>query len=126
MSDAQGNWDIYTMASNGADMVQLTVDSATDQFPKWSPDGQYLMWGSYRDGNMEIYVSLTDGNDKRAISPDEKADDQAGTWSPWGTDIVYYSNVDGGWDLIVLNLETGDKVNITSSNQEEQWPSWGP
>ena len=120
------NHEIFTVCPDGSQLSKLTDDPAEDIQPAWSPDGKQLMWESYRDDNMEIYVANLDGSGLRNVSRDSTADDHGAAWSPWGRRIVFFSNRDDGWDLYALDLETGERTNLTMSEAQEQWPSWGP
>lgn len=126
VSAVDGNLEIYAVAVENGQMTRLTFDGATDQAPAWSPDGKLLAWESYRDGNMEIYIGEADGSNARNQSRDSFADDHGVTFSPWGGSIAYYSNRHGGWDIYTLNLDTGERVNLTASEAQEQAPNWGP
>ena len=75
---------------------------------------------------MEVYEANLDGSGLRNLSQDAYADDHTPTWSPWGRRVAYSSNRDGGWDIYTLDIETGERVNITWSPALEQAPHWGP
>ena len=126
VSNRDGNLEIYVMRPDGSDQTRFTNDPATDQSPMWSPDGTQLLWESYREDNMEIFVGNVDGSGLRNVSQDVYADDHGPTWSPWGSQIAFYSNRDSGWDIHTLDLNTGERVNLTLSEDLEQAPSWGP
>jgi len=36
-SNRDGNFEIYTMAGNGSDVVRVTTNPALDFFPAWRP-----------------------------------------------------------------------------------------
>ncbi len=48
--------DIWTASETGADVQRLTDNKARDQFPRFSPDGQWIAFSSNRDGNYDVYV----------------------------------------------------------------------
>ncbi len=53
--------DIYTMASDGTDVVNLTKSQRDDSQPEWSPDGSRIAFASHIKGNSDIYVMNADG-----------------------------------------------------------------
>jgi Tol biopolymer transport system component/serine/threonine protein kinase len=58
-----GQADIWTVAADGSDPLQVTTDAGTDWSPAWSPDGQYLYFASDRSGNMDLWrVSIDEGS----------------------------------------------------------------
>jgi len=67
MSRRKGNWDIYRVAIDGSDLIQLTTDEADDGLPVWSPDGKMIAFVSNRDGIWELWVMDADGDDQRPL-----------------------------------------------------------
>ena len=49
-SDRGGNFDVYTMGSDGSAVTQLTSSSAADTEPDWMSGGSKLAFVSDRDG----------------------------------------------------------------------------
>jgi TolB protein len=49
------------MNSDGTGVMRLTLNSAVDGTPDWSPDGTRIVFASTRDGNSEIYIMNADG-----------------------------------------------------------------
>ena len=126
VSNRDGDLEIYVMNADGSDQVRFTNDAATDQAPVWSPDGEQIAWSSYRDDNMEVYLARVDGLEVRSASRDAYADDHGPTWSPWGGRLAFFTNRDQGWDIHTIDLQTGERVNLTMSPALEQGPHWGP
>ena len=68
MSPADGDWEIYKVASTGGSPVKLTDNSAQDDgLATWSPDGQYIAFLTNRNGPWEIWVMNTDGSNQRRL-----------------------------------------------------------
>ena len=65
-----GNTEIYTMDSDGTNQTRLTFNEVSDAAPAWSPNGQQIVFRSYRDGerNAEIYVMDADGKNQRRLT----------------------------------------------------------
>ena len=60
-SNRHGDYDIYTMDSDGSNRKWLTVSHAKDSYPVWSPNGQQVAFQSSREGNWDVYVIDADG-----------------------------------------------------------------
>jgi Tol biopolymer transport system component len=46
MSEKSGNRDIWIMRTDGSRKTRLTYDPETDVWPRWSPDGKKIAFGS--------------------------------------------------------------------------------
>ena len=68
-SDFNGNNDIYLLTRDG--LRRLTDDPASDEFPKWSPDGRRIAFSSNRSGRYQIYVMNEDGTGIVQVSHSE-------------------------------------------------------
>jgi len=55
-----GDYDIYVIDANGANVTRLTQNAARDRFPTWTPDGR-IAFTTDRDGDDEVYVMNSDG-----------------------------------------------------------------
>jgi Tol biopolymer transport system component len=67
-SNRQGNYEIYTMKTDGSDQLRLTRSPADDGPTSWSPNGQTIAFDSGRNGNYAIYEMNTDGSDQRLLT----------------------------------------------------------
>ncbi len=82
--------DIWTANENGADVERLTDNAARDQFPRFSPDGQWIAFSSNRDENYDVYVIAVSGGKPRQLTF-HTADDSVVGWTPDGKKIVFAS-----------------------------------
>lgn len=118
-SDADGNYEIYTMAAEGSDVRQLTFTDPPFQHvgPKYSPDGTTLLYASDidefdRNNQQDLWVMPVDGGTGTRITTDLN-NRESRSWSPDGRQIVTHSIVDGIGQLIVMNADGSNQRQIT-------------
>jgi serine/threonine-protein kinase len=63
--------DIWTIPAGGGQPVPVTNDVAIDWFPRWSPDGRYLLFVSNRGGSMNLWrIRIDERSGKTLGSPE--------------------------------------------------------
>lgn len=105
-SDADGNYEIYTMAADCADVKQLTfTDTPTAHIgPKYSPP----------DGSQILYAFPTL---RGSITP---------AWAPDGSSIAFASNRDGNYEIYTMNPDGTGVVRLTNTPDQEASVGWSP
>jgi len=122
-SDRDGNHEIYSMAPDGSNQVNLSNNPADDTDPVWSPDGSQIAFTSDRptdEGGRYIYIMQADGSDVVKVSTYH--DSQRPDWSPLGKQIVYEIND----DIYLLNLAAGTEANLTNSPDKDEQAKFSP
>lgn len=89
-SDLDGDNEIYLLTKDG--VTRLTDDPASDEFPKWSPDGTRIAFSSNRSGRFQIHTMSTDGLDVRQVTQ-AKNDAIEEAWFPDGARIAYTEQI---------------------------------
>jgi Tol biopolymer transport system component len=75
--------DIFKITTGGGSgniIFQLTKNSGRNTDPVFSPDGLYIAFTSYRDGNGEIYVMNNDGSSQTNIT-NNPGNDYGPSWA---------------------------------------------
>lgn len=122
----QPGYDIFLMRLDGSDRVNLTNHRGVDASPRFSPDGERIVFDSDRNGNLDIYVMDRDGSNLIRLT-DSPADDFSPTWSPDGTQIAFASNHTNGIDLYIMNANGSQTQNVTQNAAfSNLCPDWSP
>ncbi|MCY3723946.1 MAG: hypothetical protein OXG97_17140 [Candidatus Poribacteria bacterium] len=90
-------------------------------------DTAKIMFGTYRDGNRELYLMNPDGS-KQVNITNHRADDVSGTWSPTGDQILFASNRDQGegWDLYLMDADGKNVHPVFEKPAIRSTPTWSP
>jgi hypothetical protein len=93
--------DIWVMEQARGVMSRLTSDPANDIYPVWSPDGNWIMFGSDRSGVFNLYRKHAngDGDDEPVARSNDRM--TPSSWAPDGSSVVYQLGITG---LGVLSL----------------------
>lgn len=123
-SDIAGRPGLYTLDLARGAVARLTGDgSATEQTPRWSPDGRQVVFASNRahysgatresgTPDLDIWIVHADGTNARRLTTDP-AQDTDPAWTPDGTGVVFSSDRDSRGDLYLLTVATGATVRLT-------------
>jgi len=113
-SNRDGEFDIYAMALDGNNQINLTDNNFSDKFPAVSPDGSQILFQSKREGRWSIYLMDIDGSNERLVI-NTGGDDRLPTFSPDGTQVAFLSNVrDGDSNIFFANLDGSNLYQVTS------------
>jgi hypothetical protein len=92
--------------------------------PRWSPDGQAIVFQAREDGQERLWIHRTQESTTTRLSADQYFDQQP-AWHPDGERIVYSSaRGDTGFDLWELDIATGLSWRLGSRPGDETEPAW--
>jgi len=80
--------DIYTMPITGGEAKNITNSMAWDMQPRFSPNGQELVFTSDQGGGDNIWLMNVDGSNVRAVTDEKFRLLNSPSWSPDGDYIV--------------------------------------
>ena len=117
--------DLYVIRTNGTALKQLTNDAHKDRRPRFSPDGNHIMFDSNRTGHFELWQINRDGSALSQITHSSGAIFQA-LWSNTGTEVAFSR---GGGVPGIITLAAGQTRSLTALAPGETWTgltSWSP
>lgn len=88
-----GQFDLFTVRPDGADLVRLTDDEGEEHAPSWSPDGTRIAFALGGDYDQDVYVMDANGSNVRKLT-DRDSFDAFPVWSPDGRWIAFTSDRD--------------------------------
>jgi Tol biopolymer transport system component/DNA-binding winged helix-turn-helix (wHTH) protein len=90
--------------------IRLTSHPGTEILPVWSPGGNEVAFGSYRAGNIDIFVRHADGGPQETPLAASPHDERVSDWSRDGRHILYsVRHPKSGYDLWYLERSADSK-----------------
>ena len=136
-AERNGEYDIYTISTEGGKETRLTDTPGLDDGPNYSPDGRYIFFNSERTGLMKIWRINADGSQPTQYTFDQDYADWFPHPSPDGKHLVFLSydkTVKGHppnkpVSLRIMPLKGGQPKTLTTlfgGQGTINVPSWSP
>jgi len=124
-SFAPVNSAVFIADADASHARVLVGSPLLDANPSFSPDGQWVLFTSRRDGSADIYRAHPDGKGLDRLTNHPAFDDQA-VMSPDGKRVAFVSSRSGQADVWILEL-TGRRLhNLTNHPGGDYRPAWSP
>lgn len=123
-STRDGNYEVYTMNSNGSNPVNLSNNPKTDFGFSWSYDGGKILFYSNRDSNDEIYIMNSDGSQLLNLT-NSTSNDRIPVYSADNSKIAFISDrshKEG--DIFIMDADGKNVIQITKNEAFEESPSF--
>ncbi|MDB5459077.1 MAG: amidohydrolase [Caulobacteraceae bacterium] len=116
---------LWLLDIGGGPARRLTDDFGDVAMPDWSPDGQTLVFQSYRSGGFQLWTVRRDGAGLKQLTSGP-FDCREPRFAPDGKRIAFSSDRTGSYGLHVLDLATGAISTLADTASEEYEPAWSP
>lgn len=125
--------DLWKSNVDGTGRVQLTFGTVKPVLPRWSPDGQTILFFDFPSGPAhpgKIYEISAGGGSPRVLLPNDTQNEQDPTWSADGKRVAYAgdandANAISGPSIRILTADTGQAVPVPGSEKMFS-PRWSP
>ena len=85
---ASGNYDLFTVRSDGTGVKRLTNSNRYETDPSFSPNGRWIAFTASVGSDFEIFKIRSSGEDLTRLT-DNDVNDYDPTWSPSGERIAF-------------------------------------
>ena len=125
VSNRTGAKEIYIADYDGANVSQLTRDSAISVAPAISPDGGRVAYTGYQSGYADIYlIDIASGSRSRILK--FPGTNSGASFSPDGGRIACSLSRDGNPELYIASANGSGARRLTRTRGVESSPSWSP
>ena len=103
---------------------RVVASSRNDQEAALSPDPSRIAFASDRSGNMEIWVSDSDGANQVQLTSLKASDAGSPRWSPDGATIAFDARVEGRGGIFTIRADGGVPRRISRDSVDDNLPAW--
>lgn len=114
------------MDYDGANVQYLTDSSAIVLAPRFSPNGDRVLYTSYESGFPRIYVLDVGKVQRRVLESQDGTMSFAPRFAPNGQTVVFSLTEGGNTDIYTLSVASGQRQRLTSAPSIETAPSYSP
>lgn len=129
-SNRGGQWDIYVLDLQTNALQTITQTKTYDGSPSWSPDGQFLIYQTMNDQNLDLIVQSVSDPTAAPIQLTANAGNNFDpAWSPDGHTVAFITDRNGQSELWLADLQSVENrfTKLAATEQTQyRYPSWSP
>jgi len=118
--------EIYIMDYDGYNESRFSYHGAITLSPRWSPDGNWIMFTSYRGGRANLILKDLGTRKEYLASPYQQDLNLSPAWSPDGTEIALTLKKDGNPEIYVMDRQGKSVRRLTNDRGIDVSPTWSP
>lgn len=118
--------ELYVMSFDGSELRQLTRNQTINLSPSWTPEGDVILFTSYKSGRPKLYeVDVATGRER--LIPTGSGMVMGGAMSPDGREIaVTMSNPRADSEIVLVSPDGGMIARLTQGDAISVSPTWAP
>lgn len=106
------------------DLERLTWAPRLARNAAYSPDGKWVVYESPFSGQLQIWISASDGSGAHQLTSLNSSDTGTPRWSPDGKWIAFDARVTGKGAIYLISSAGGTPRRFTSGEYEDILPEW--
>jgi TolB protein len=129
ISNRDGAKELYFMDIDGSNVRQVTRNKTINEFPSWGPDGDTLLYTSYRENRMPgLYALSRGGRSPGRIFKSLRAgaSQYRGVIDPTGQKVAVVMSIDGATKIFSVDRDGRNLRQLTDGRSLEVSPAWSP
>lgn len=117
--------EIHVAHLDGSEKYQVTNNRTINLSPSWTPEGNAILYTSYKDRNPSLYLfELYSGKDVKFSG--RTGLNLGGKWSPDGQAVAVSLERGGNSDIYLLDRSGNILRRLTDAQSIDVSPSWSP
>jgi TolB protein len=117
--------ELYVIDYDGEGLRQVTRDRSIALSPSWSPDGEAILYTSFKKGSVGVYWIRPDGGSGGVVSL-EPGLNTAAAWSGDGRRIAMSLSKDGNSEIYTVRRDATSLTRLTNNRAIDTAPTWSP
>jgi TolB protein len=129
VSDRTGTKEIYAMGADGDNQRAVTANRSINTFPGWSPDGESILFTSYRHLNTpNVFISTRGKKNARRMFTGMGRDrsQYRGVFDPSGSRVAVVMTAEVSSEIYVVRPGKRKYRRLTKNKVIDVSPTWSP
>ena len=122
-ASSNDNKEIYFSDYDGHNIRAVTKNGSINLSPQWSPNGKWLLYTSFKDGQPKLYLKNPFTGKEIKVSDFPIIGPR---WSPSGLKIASTLSIHGNPELYIIDLKTKKLIRLTNHWRIDVSPTWSP
>jgi Tol biopolymer transport system component len=117
--------DIWTAGTDGSELRRLTVHTARDAYPRFSPDAKWIAFSSDRFGNFDVFIVPAEGGMPTRLTWHSAGDLVLG-WTPDGSRVLFSSNRSERFGAMLYTVDLAGGMPVSAGADIGVYASYSP